>query len=71
MKVNIKLPDEVKNKNKLNKLKENDIIIKNILNNPVEDIDSWVDDNINNLNDVKEVLKSIIKINCINLKRNK
>ena len=54
MQVNIKGTENQKTKQ--------DKIIKNLKRMTGSEINSWVDDNINNLDDVKMIIKKIIRI---------
>lgn len=61
MRVNLKAPES-------KKIKQDDIIEK-LMNSTTEQINHWVDNNVNDLDDVKLVLKKIIRLSVFMLKK--
>ena len=61
MRVDIKAPEK-------NKLKR-DTTIAALLEATHEQINTWVDNNVNDIDDVKSILKKIIRLNIYLLKR--
>jgi len=58
MQVDIQVPDKFKNKKAI----KEDTVLQTLATSSNEEINIWVDNNINNLDDAKSLFKKIIKV---------
>ena len=60
MQVDINVTGEKRIKGQFKKFIKNDALIKGLLTSEPDQIETWVDNNINNLSDAKDLFKKIL-----------